>query len=205
MMIPPGAALPVCDLVILPGSKATIADLAAFRSEGWDIDLAAHHRRGGRILGLCGGYQMLGRRIADPLGIEGAPGEVAGLGLLDIETVLSSTKALLEVSGTMVEDGAGFTGFEMHMGRTTGPATDCALLQLANGRQDGAISANRRVSGTYVHGLFAADQARAGFLRRLGAAPSGRSYEAGIEVTLDALAAHLEAHIDIDRLLSLAR
>jgi adenosylcobyric acid synthase len=205
MMIAPGTALPVCDLIILPGSKATIADLASLRQEGWDIDLAAHHRRGGRILGLCGGYQMLGRRIADPLGIEGVPAEVAGLGLLEVDTVLTSTKALLEVSGTVLADGGGFAGFEMHMGRTTGPATDRPMLRLANGRQDGATSADGRVSGTYVHGLFASDPARAGFLRRLGAAPSGRSYEAGIEATLDALAAHLEVHIDIDRLLSLAR
>ncbi len=205
MMIAPGTALPVCDLVILPGSKATIADLAWLRHEGWDIDLAAHHRRGGRILGLCGGYQMLGRRIADPLGIEGAPGEMAGLGLLEVETVLTPTKALLEVAGTVLADGTDFAGFEMHMGRTTGPATDRALLRFADGRLEGASSADGRVSGTYVHGLFAADPARAGFLRRLGAVPSGRSHEAGVEATLDALAAHLEAHIDIDRLLSLAR
>ena len=205
MMIAPGTALPVCDLVILPGSKATIADLAWLRHEGWDIDLTAHHRRGGRILGLCGGYQMLGRRIADPLGIEGAPGEMAGLGLLEVETVLTPTKALLEVAGTVLADGTGFAGFEMHMGRTTGPATDRALLRFADGRLEGASSADGRVSGTYVHGLFAADPARAGFLRRLGAVPSGRSHEAGVEATLDALAAHLEAHIDIDRLLSLAR
>ena len=205
MMIAPGTALPVCDLVILPGSKATIADLAWLRHEGWDIDLAAHHRRGGRILGLCGGYQMLGRRIADPLGIEGAPGEMAGLGLLEVETVLTPTKALLEVAGTVLADGTGFAGFEMHMGRTTGPGTDRALLLFADGRLEGASSADGRVSGTYVHGLFAADPARAGFLRRLGAVPSGRSHEAGVEATLDALAAHLETHIDIDRLLSLAR
>ena len=205
MMIAPGTALPVCDLVILPGSKATIADLAWLRHEGWDIDLTAHHRRGGRILGLCGGYQMLGRRIADPLGIEGAPGEMAGLGLLEVETVLTPTKALLEVAGTVLADGTGFAGFEMHMGRTTGPGTDRALLLFADGRLEGASSADGRVSGTYVHGLFAADPARAGFLRRLGAVPSGRSHEAGVEATLDALAAHLETHIDIDRLLSLAR
>jgi adenosylcobyric acid synthase len=205
MMVPPGTALPACDLVILPGSKATIADLASLRHEGWDIDLAAHHRRGGRILGLCGGYQMLGRRIADPEGIEGAPSEVAGLGLLDVETLLTPTKALLEVSGTMLADGTRFTGFEMHMGRTTGPAMDGPMLRLADGRQDGATSADGRVSGTYVHGLFASDAARSGFLCRLGGVPSGRSHEAGVEATLDALAAHLEAHIDIDRLLSLAR
>jgi adenosylcobyric acid synthase len=205
VMVQSGTKLPVCDLVILPGSKATIADLAALRAEGWDIDLAAHHRRGGRILGICGGYQMLGRSIADPAGIEGPPGTVAALGLLDVETVLTETKSLVQVTGAVLADGSGFTGYEMHMGRTTGPATAQPLLRLAGGRPDGATSADGRVSGAYVHGLFAADAARAGFLRRLGAKPSGRSHEAEIDATLDALAAHLEAHIDVDRLLSLAR
>ena len=204
-MVPPGTPLPVCDLVILPGSKATIADLAALREEGWDIDLAAHHRRGGRILGICGGYPMLGRTIADPEGVEGPPGCVVGLGLLDVETVLTGTKTLELVSGTVSADQAAFSGYEMHLGRTTGPATAEPFLRLADGRTDGAASADGRVCGTYVHGLFAADAARDGFLRRLGAVPSGRSHEAAIEATLDSLAAHLEAHIDIGRLLSLAR
>ena len=204
-MVPPGTPLPVCDLVILPGSKATVADLAALRAEGWDIDLAAHRRRGGRILGICGGYQMLGRVIDDPQGIEGPPGRVSGLGLLDVETVLTGTKTLAPVAGTVFADQAAFTGYEMHLGRTTGPATAEPFLRLADGRTDGAASADGRVCGTYVHGLFTADSARDGFLRRLGAVPSGRSHEAAIEATLDALAAHLEAHIDIGRLLSLAR
>ncbi len=204
-MVPPGTPLPVCDLVILPGSKATIADLAALRAEGWDIDLAAHHRRGGRIFAICGGYQMLGRSIADPAGIEGPPGSVAGLGLLDVETVLTGTKTLEPVTGTVLADQTRFAGYEMHMGRTTGPATERPMLSLSGGRMDGAVSADGRVSGTYVHGLFTADGARAGFLRRLGAVPSGRSHEAGIDATLDAFAAHLEAHIDIDRLLSISR
>ena len=205
LMVPPGTPLPVCDLVILPGSKATMADLAALRAEGWDIDLAAHHRRGGRILGICGGYQMLGRVIDDPQGIEGPPGRVSGLGLLDVETVLTGTKTLEPVTGTVFADQAAFTGYEMHLGRTTGPATAAPFLRLADGRTDGAASADGRVGGTYVHGLFTADAARDGFLRRLGAVPSGRSHEAAIEATLDALAAHLEAHVDIGRLLSLAR
>ncbi len=204
-MVPPGSPLPVCDLVILPGSKATIADLAAFRAEGWDIDLAAHRRRGGRIFAICGGYQMLGRAIADPAGIEGPPGSVAGLGLLDVETVLTGTKTLEPVTGIVLADQSAFAGYEMHMGRTSGPATERPMLSLSGGRADGAVTADGRVSGTYVHGLFAADSARAGFLRRFGAAPSGRSHEAGIDATLDAFAAHLEAHIDIDRLLNIAR
>ncbi len=116
-----GAALPVCDLVILPGSKATIADLAALRAEGWDIDLLAHRRRGGRVLGLCGGYQMLGRRIADPDGIEGPPGAAEGLGLLDVATVLGGAKRVAETRGTLLPEGAPFRGYEIHFGTTTGP------------------------------------------------------------------------------------
>ena len=113
--VPPGRPLPGdADLVILPGSKATLSDLAMVRAEGWDVDLLAHVRRGGRVLGLCGGYQMLGRRVADPDGIEGAPGEAAGLGLLDIETVMTRTKTLEPASGRLAASGAAFSGYEMH-------------------------------------------------------------------------------------------
>ncbi len=207
ILVTAGEALPVCDLVILPGSKATIADLAALRAAGWDIDLAAHHRRGGRILGLCGGYQMLGRTVADPDGIEGAPATVAGLGLLAVDTVLGGDKRLVAVTGTTIADGVGFTGYEMHVGTTAGAAPP--LLRLADGRSeartDGAVSADGLVSGCYVHGLFAGDAQRGAWLRRLGAAPSQRRHESEIETTLDALAAHLERYMDIGRLLSLAR
>ncbi len=206
VMVPPGMPLPApCQLVILPGSKATIADLAELRANGWDIDLAAHRRRGGRILGICGGYQMLGRTIADPDGIEGRPGTVAGLGLLDVETVLTGDKRLRLVDGGAVEDGAGFRGYEMHMGRTTGPAVERPLLRLADGRTDGACSPDGLVAGSYVHGLFSADAQREAWLRRLGGVSSGRCHEADVEAVLDRLAAHLEAHIDVGRLLSLAR
>ncbi len=204
-MIEPGRALPVCDLVILPGSKATIADLAALRAEGWDIDIAAHVRRGGRVLGLCGGYQMLGRSIADPAGIEGPAGRVDGLGLLDVETVLAGDKHLLEVAGVTIADGLPLVGYEMHMGVTTGPGTGRPLVRLADGRTDGAVSADGLVAGTYVHGFFADDRQRAAWLARLGGTASGADYEAGVEAALDGLAAHLERHIDIGRLMSLAR
>jgi len=202
-LIPPGTPLPVCDLVILPGSKATIADLADLRATGWDIDLFAHQRRGGRIFGLCGGYQMLGRWIDDPLGIEGPPGRAAGLGLLDVETVLGPGKRLAEAVGRSA-DGMGFRGYEMHMGRTTGPATANPLLQLADGRSDGASSPDGLVLGTYMHGLFADDAQRGAWLLRWGAVPSGYHHDAAIEQALDQLAQHLEQHIDVDRLLSLA-
>jgi adenosylcobyric acid synthase len=201
MLVRAGSALPVCDLVILPGSKATIADLAALRAEGWDIDLRAHHRRGGRILGLCGGYQMLGRSVADPEGMEGPPGAVPGLGLLPVDTVLGGDKHLVEVHGDC--GGVGFTGFEMHIGRTTGAAAP--LLHMADGRADGAVSADGLVSGCYVHGLFAHDAQRAAWLRRLGADPVPRDHGAEVDAVLDRLAAHVEAHIDVLALLDLAR
>jgi adenosylcobyric acid synthase len=204
IMVERGQPLPVCDLIILPGSKATIADLAALRAAGWDIDLAAHVRRGGRVLGLCGGYQMLGRRLADPDGTEGPVADIAGLGLLDVETVLAGDKRLVAVNGTG-PGGAAFAGYEMHIGCTEG--TDCArpLVTLADGRKDGAISADGRVTGTYVHGFFAADQQRAAWLAAYGAVADGGSYDRALEETLDALASHLEQHIDIDALLRLAR
>ncbi|MFC3134143.1 cobyric acid synthase, partial [Microbaculum marinum] len=168
VMVAPGQPLPVCDLVILPGSKATIADLAALRAAGWDIDIAAHVRRGGRVLGLCGGYQMLGRTVSDPGGIEGPAGSVAGLGLLDVETVLTADKSLVEVTGETVADGLPFRGYEMHMGRTAGPAARRPLVRLADGRTDGAVSADGLVSGTYAHGFFADDRQRAAWLARFG-------------------------------------
>ena len=201
-----GDPLPAtCDLVILPGSKATISDLAALRDAGWDIDLAAHRRRGGRILGLCGGYQMLGRRIADPDGIEGPAGTVPGLGLLDVETVLTGDKRLVEAAGRSVADDVPVRGYEMHVGSTVGPDTERPLLRLDDGRANGAVSADGCVSGTYLHGLFADDRQRAAWIARLGGTAPPRNHEAEVEATLDALALHLEAHLDVDRLLSLAR
>ena len=204
VFVAPGEALPVADLVILPGSKATIADLAFFRAQGWDIDLAAHVRRGGRVLGLCAGYQMLGGRIADPEGIEGPPGVVDGLGMLDVETIMTGAKTLRAVKGFCLANGAPFTGYEMHVGRTTGPDAARPLLEQEDGARDGAISANGRVMGAYAHGLFAHDAQRAAWLRLLGAA-STLAYELDVEATLDALAAHLERHLDVAALLALSR
>jgi adenosylcobyric acid synthase len=206
LIVPRGAALPGdADLVLLPGSKATLGDLADLRAQGWDIDLAAHVRRGGAVLGICGGFQMLGRRIADCDGIEGPPGEVHGLGLLDLETALSGDKQLLEVRGREVASGQGIHGYEMHLGRTTGSALENPMLDL-DGRPDGAVSADGRIMGCYVHGLFGADAFRHAFLARLQArASSGLVFEQQIDATLDALADHLEAHVDVEGLLALAR
>jgi adenosylcobyric acid synthase len=201
----PGAALPGdADLVILPGSKATIADLAALRSAGFDIDIAAHRRRGGFVLGLCGGYQMIGRTIADPDGIEGPPATVEGLGLIDVATTLSDTKRLEPARGTTT-DGTAFAGYEMHLGMTAGPDCTRPFARLADGAADGATSPDGRVMGTYVHGLFADDRQRGAWLARFTAGPANVAYDHLIERTLDALAAHLAAHLDLDRLLTLAR
>ncbi len=203
-IVPPGRALPGnADLVLIPGSKSTIADLAAFRAQGWDIDLKAHLRRGGQVLGICGGYQMLGREIADPDGIEGPPGSVPGLGLLDVTTRMGPHKRLAITHGHELESGAPVEGYEIHLGRTEGP--DCARPWLSiDGRPHGAMSADGRVRGCYLHGLFAADAFRAAFLKRLGARAGADSYGARIEQTLDTLADHLERHLKLDLLLDLA-
>jgi adenosylcobyric acid synthase len=199
-----GEPLPIADLIILPGSKATIADLKFFREQGWDIDLFAHARRGGRILGICGGYQMLGKRVSDPHGMEGPPDDIEGLGLLDVATVLTGEKTLSQVEGACLTNGAPFLGYEMHIGETRG--ADCArpLMRFVDGRIDGAISENGHVAGAYVHGLFADDRQRAAWLTLLGAT-SGINYEATVERTLNALADHCEAHLDCEALLAASR
>jgi adenosylcobyric acid synthase len=201
----PGAALPRdADLVILPGSKATIADLTALREAGFDLEIALHRRRGGMILGLCGGYQMLGRVIRDPSGIEGPAGEAEGLGLLDVETVVSADKRLEPVNGTTY-DGNPVTGYEMHMGVTAGP--DCArpFAHLADGTPEGAVSTDRQVIGTYMHGLFSDDRQRSAWLVRFLAGSTAINYEVWLTHTLQQLAALMAMHIDLDRLLSLSR
>jgi adenosylcobyric acid synthase len=206
VLLRPGEALPGdTDLVILPGSKASIADLDALRAQGWHIDLAAHLRRGGRVLGLCGGYQMLGRSISDPEGIEGPPSRREGLGFLDVETVLTGEKALCAVTGESLGNGAPFCGYEMHVGRTTGPDTRRPVLRFADGRLDGAATSDGKVRGVYVHGLFADPAQRAALIVPFGRESSGLGHDADIEATLDALAEHLARHVDLDRLLGLAR
>ena len=201
----PGTALPGdAALVILPGSKATIADLAAFRDAGFDIDIVAHLRRGGSVLGLCGGYQMLGRALHDPEGIEGESGSAQGLGLLDVETMLAGDKRLEQVEGE-TSGGAPFAGYEMHMGVTEGPDRARAFATLAGGLTEGAMSPDGRIIGTYIHGLFADDRQRSAWLKRLGAGEAAIAYDSLVDETLDKLAAHLSAHIDIDKLLKLAR
>ena len=206
-MIGPGQPLPGdADLVILPGSKTTLRDLAALRREGWDIDILAHRRRGGRILGLCGGYQMLGRVVRDPLGLEGPPGEAPGLDLLDVETTLDADKTVREVGFFDIATGATGQAYEIHLGRTEGLDTIRAPFRV-EGRPEGAASPDGRVAGSYLHGVFASDAVRGARLAAIGGgrSPSELLYEDAIEETLDALAAHLDDHFDTETLLSLAR
>jgi adenosylcobyric acid synthase len=201
----PGNALPGdVGLVIVPGSKSTIADLAVLKEAGFDIDIAAHLRRGGAVLGLCGGFQMLGRAIHDPDGIEGPRGTATGLGLLDVETTLAADKRLEPAQGATL-DQIPFSGYEMHMGVTEGPACARPFARLADGSTEGAMSADGRVIGTYIHGLFADDRQRSAWLARFAAGDTAVRYDGLIDETLDKLAAHLAAHIDIDRLLKIAR
>lgn len=202
-IVQPGRPLPYGELIILPGSKATRNDLAALREYGWDIDLLAHHRAGARVLGLCGGFQMLGHTVFDPEGIEGVVGTSAGLNLLDIDTVLGPTKELRVEQATSALSGEPLTGYHMHMGVTRGRGLERPFAHIGD-MTDGAVSADGTVMGTYLHGLFAADAFRRNFLGS-AAATSSLAYEATIDTTLDALAVHLERHLDLDALLELAR
>jgi adenosylcobyric acid synthase len=207
VVVEPGQPLPQsADLILIPGSKATRADLAAMRKYRWDIDILAHHHAGKPVLGICGGYQMLGKTIADPHGIEGDPGVSEGLGLLDVDTVLEPVKELREVSGKYhgIVHGVGhgdvqLCGYHMHMGVTTGSDIQRPFAEI-DGRPEGVDTG--LVAGTYVHGIFASDAFRHAFLQSV--ADPSLNYEASIETTLDALAVHLEQHLDLDHLLSLA-
>ncbi|MBN9363019.1 MAG: cobyric acid synthase CobQ [Devosia sp. 66-14] len=202
-IVQPGRPLPYGDLIILPGSKATRSDLAALREYGWDIDILAHHRAGARLLGLCGGFQMLGHTVFDPLGLEGVVGTSAGLNLLDIDTVLGPSKELRVERATSALSGDPLVGYHMHMGVTRGRGLERPFAHIGE-MTDGAVSPDGTVMGTYLHGLFAADAFRRSFLGS-AAATSTLAYEATIEATLDALAEHLERHLDLDLLLGLAR
>ena len=203
-IVPRGTPLPGdADLVLIPGSKSTIADLVDFRAQGWDIDLQAHVRRGGAVLGLCGGYQMLGNSLSDPEGIEGNAGSVAGLGLLEVDTVLTAQKRLTHAKGNTVVGNLPITGYEMHIGQTDGPDRSRAFCVI-DGRNEGARSGTGRVQGTYLHGIFAEPLFREQYFSSLGVEIIGHDHDGLIEQTLDELAAHLENHIHLDQILGLA-
>jgi len=204
-MLRAGEVLPAdADLVIIPGSKSTRGDLKYLRAQGWDIDLQAHVRRGGHVLGICGGYQMLGRKVHDPQGIEGDAGSSDGLGLLDVETIMTPNKRLSQVTAEHVDSQTRFQGYEIHIGQTSGPDCDRPFAK-RHGQFDGASSPDRRVVGSYFHGMFSDDAFRRTFLNGLGATSSGLEYDATVEAVIETLADHMEAHLDVDGLLALAR
>ncbi|MFV1849609.1 MAG: cobyric acid synthase [Porticoccaceae bacterium] len=217
LVIKPGQVIPAdCDLVLLPGSKSTMADLRFLKEQGWDIDIIAHHRRGGRVMGICGGYQMLGRVVHDPDGVEGEPGSEVALGLLDVETVMAGNKHLSKIDGATINpagDGSAYlaadipvTGYEIHMGRTDGPDRARSWLDL-EGAPDGAISSDGLVMGCYLHGLFGSDAFRHAFLATISSSDrtANTQFEAGVDAALDELADHLEACLDLDGMLELAK
>jgi adenosylcobyric acid synthase len=204
--VQPGEAIPAgLSLVIIPGSKATLTDLEFVHAQGWHIDLAAHVRRGGRVLGICGGYQMLGNTVNDPQGIEGAARKVHGLGLLQVDTELIARKTLRLVAGKLQDSGARFAGYEMHVGMTCGPGTGRPFASLEDGSQDGAVSPDGRVAGCYVHGLFNHTEARQAILAWVGAASLQHDHECAIEKALNDIAARLATSLDIDALTQIAR
>ena len=205
VMVAPGEPIPGdAALVILPGSKSTRGDLDFLRAQGWDIDLLAHRRRGGHVLGLCGGYQMLGKSVADPEGIEGPAGTTPGLGLLDVTTVMTPEKALTRVNAVHAVTGMALEAYEIHIGRTEGK--DLARpFALVGSQPEGAVSADGLVQGTYLHGLFTSDAFRRAYLAQLGVETTDGHYRARVESALDGLADHIEKHLDVDGLLRLAR
>lgn len=193
--IRPGERLPLdAALVILPGSKSTIGDLEDLRANGWDADLAAHVRRGGRVIGICGGYQMLGSSVSDPLCLEGESRTVAGLGLLDVDTVMAPEKTVRNSLAWSGEFDVDLSGYEIHLGVTEG--RDCARAAvIIDGRPDGARSPDGRVMGTYLHGLFSSDSYRARLLESFGISGGGGDYRASVENALDSLAEELEMRL----------
>ncbi len=206
IFVQPGEAIPAdVAVVILPGSKATRADLEVIRAEGWDIDIAAHVRRGGYLVGLCAGFQSLVTTVSDPDGIEGPPGDTPGLGYLDLVTSMRGKKVLEQVAGHDRWSNSPIRGYEMHVGETTGPGLSNPWVTLGN-KPVGAIDDSGRVMGCYIHGIFASDGFRAAFLRHIGNADRASiAYDRMVEETLNKLADHMEANVDIDAILKAAR
>lgn len=204
--VAPGQPIPRdTDVIILFGTKSTLGDLTFLRQQGWDHDVIAHARAGGRVLGICGGYQMLGRRIVDPEGIDGTPGEAEGLGLLNVVTEMRGDKQVLPVSGRCAAEGVAVAGYEIHTGRTSGPDTARPMFRLDHGA-DGATSPGALIEGTYLHGAFTSDTYREAWLKRAGApANAGFNYGAAVEEALDRLAEGVEAAVNIEALLDTAR
>lgn len=206
IMLKAGQAIPGdANLVLIPGSKSTRGDLKFLREQGWDVDLYAHYRRGGHILGLCGGYQMLGRQINDPDGLDGPAGRTEGLGFLNVNTEMLPEKTLRKVTATHVKSKLAVSGYEIHLGKTTGE--DCKQpFAYLDKEPEGACSKDGRISGSYLHGLFSSDDFRNAFLENLGISTDGDlKYEKNLDDVLDELAQHIEDQLDVDALLEVAQ
>ena len=201
----PGQTIPAADLIILPGSKSVRADLAWLRAQGWEAAIHRHLRYGGRLMGICGGYQMLGLKVADPAGIEGTAGVSQGLGLLELETTLEAEKVLLNVEGRLTLADVPVSGYEIHAGITRGAALERPAVLLAE-RQDGAISEDGQILGSYLHGIFESTAACDALLRWAGLSePQTPDYHALREASLERLADAVEASIDMDIVLELVQ
>ena len=199
--IGPGEQIPAADLIILPGSKSVRADLAYLRGQGWEAAINRHLRYGGKLLGICGGLQMLGNQVHDPLGLEGAPGSSPGLGLLAFSTELRAEKQLRNVTGCLALEDAVVSGYEIHAGVSTGPALDQPAVRLADGRGDGAMSQDGQIFCTYLHGLFEAPESCAALLRWAGLAQVEQvDYHALREADIERLADLVQNHLDTARL-----
>ncbi len=199
--IGPGVRVPRADLIVLPGSKSVQADLAWLEREGWAVEIRRHLRYGGKLVGICGGMQMLGTRLDDPQGLEGDAGSRPGLGLLDFQTALAPYKRLQQVSGRLIASGARVAGYEIHLGVSSGPALARAAIELEDGHRDGALSADGQILATYMHGLFDAPEACAALLAWAGLErPLALDYSALREASIDRLADAMTEHLDLERL-----
>lgn len=205
LFCPPGTPLPRdADLIVLPGSKATISDLRFLKKEGWDVDVKAHARTGGAVLGICGGYQMLGHYVSDPDGVEGRVDSEQGLGLLDLETILQPHKTVKQTKATLTELDCDALGYEIHMGDTKPVGATRSFMEVG-ARVIGYRHAEKSVYGTYLHGLFDSGEFRQKFLKLLSASTTGEDHVARISRSLDTLADALEYRLDLDRMLDQAR
>ena len=204
--IGPGMRIPRADLIVLPGSKSVQADLLWLEREGWVQEIRRHLRYGGKLIGICGGMQMLGTKLHDPRGLEGAPSSQSGLALLDYETTLEPAKQLRQVCGQLAASQAKVSGYEIHMGVSSGPSLARPAIRLDDGRPDGAVSEDGQVLATYLHGLFEHPQACVALLAWAGLSrPAPVDYAALREASIDRLADTLNEHLVIDRLLATMR
>ncbi|HIF9384884.1 TPA: cobyric acid synthase [Photobacterium damselae] len=202
MLVGKGEPLPPCDLVIIPGTKNVRDDLAYLKEQGWDQQIQRHLRLGGKLMGICGGYQMLGQTIADPLGIEGKAGESQGLGYLDVTTVLEQEKQLKQVSGTLMlpnQASVPVRGYEIHAGVTIGVQVD-APIQLESGL-DGQLGVDNQVFGTYLHGIFERQEACDAILSWAGLeATQTPDFDQIREQGIDRVADTIEQYLDLEAL-----